>query len=65
MTRKKSITRMITAREVPVKCPAAMPIEVPMTMETAVAANPTSSETRAPQISIPSTLRPCGSVPSG
>ena len=64
-TRKKSMTRISTAWVAPVKCPAAMPTTVPMTMDTAVAANPTSSETRAPQTSIASTERPGGSVPSG
>ena len=46
MTRKKSITRMITAWDVPVKCPAAIPTTVPITIDTAVAAKPTSSEIR-------------------
>ena len=42
-----------------------MPDDVPMTIDSAVAANPTSNEARAPQISSPSTRGPGGRCPAG
>ena len=48
-TRKKSMTRIRSAPAHPVKCPAAMPTTVPMTIDSRVATVPTSRETRAPQ----------------
>ncbi len=56
--------RSTTARTMPVKCPAAIPNVVPMTIAIAVAEKPTSNDAREPQSNRPSTSRPDGSVPS-
>ncbi|EHK87547.1 cation transport ATPase [Saccharomonospora azurea SZMC 14600] len=62
-TRKKSVKRSSTLDTQPPKCPAASPTRVPMTTDRIVAANPTSSDTRAPHSVSSSTERPSTSVP--
>src|SRR3954447_21285713 len=65
MTRNHSVSRNSAAAGHPSKNPDISPSRVPITIEIAVASSPTSSETRAPQMSSVSTDRPLSSVPSG
>ncbi|UJP11769.1 hypothetical protein L2X99_11720 [Microbacterium sp. KUDC0406] len=64
-TRKKSMMRISSPPVQPVKCPAAIPTIVPMSIDTAVAAKPTTSETCAPHTMRTQISRPRWSVPSG
>ena len=64
--RKMSISRAITASIQPPKYPAITPMIAPMTTASAVAANPISSEYRAPTTIRASMSRPVvGSTPNG
>ncbi len=65
MTRNHSVSRLSRPPPTPRKCPAPIPTIVPMTIEMTVAARPTSSEIRLPQMTIVSTDRPYLSVPNG
>ena len=65
ITRNHSVTRMSTESTAPPKKPATMPTAEPMTMARTVAASPTSSEMREPQMNCVMTSRPRWSVPSG
>ncbi len=58
ITRNQSVIRIITVAYQPLKCPAVTPIRVPIATDRTAASSPTSSETRAPQITRPSRFRP-------
>ena len=65
ITRNQSVTRISTESVQRPKWPAAMPTTEPITIEITEARNPTSSDTRDPQMVRASTERPLSSVPSG
>lgn len=65
ITRNQSVIRIITVAYQPRKWPAVIPMSAPISTESTAASSPTRSDTREPQISRPSRLRPNWSVPSG
>ena len=65
IAKKESVIRISTVSVTPPKYPARMPTAPPTRIATSVAANPTVSEIRAPQISRLRTSVPPSSSPSG
>ncbi len=60
-----SVNRIRAKSAAPPKKPATSPIATPIVIVITIAATPTISETRAPQMMRESTSRPSSSVPSG